>query len=167
MVALALTGCMTAQQQADLQASYERLEATLKRAQEAATLTCEGKDVCDRAWLLTQVYVQQESGMKVRIATDTTIETFAPNEYGMATFSATRMPVGNQMVIRLFGQCRGMYGTDGKPGPNYSQCAGAIGVPQARFSTFVQPRDRSQEIRGTEYATRNKKAQRHLPYAGR
>ncbi|MFT4064303.1 hypothetical protein [Paraburkholderia sp.] len=140
LAALSLTGCATSQQQAELQRSYENLEGTLRQAQEAATVTCDGEAACDRAWKLTQVYVQQESGMKVRLATDTTIDTYAPTEYGMATFSATRLPVGNQTAIRLFGQCKGMYGTDGKPGPNYSQCATAVGVSQARFSTFVRER---------------------------
>lgn len=74
LAALALTGFVTAQQEADNVAAYERAEIMLKRGQEAATLTCEGKDACDRAWQLTQVSVQQESGMTVRLATDTTID---------------------------------------------------------------------------------------------
>lgn len=140
LAAVALTGCVSAQQEAENQASYERAETMLKRAQDAATVTCEGKDACDRAWQLTQVYVQQESGMKVRLATDTSIETFAPNEYGMASFSATRMPVGDQMAIRMLGECKGMYRTDGKPGPSYPDCVKAVGVPQAHFAAFVRSR---------------------------
>jgi hypothetical protein len=140
LAALALTGCMTAAQQAEERASYESLEGKLQQAQERATVSCTGKDVCDRAWALTKIYVEQHSSMKVRLVDDTTIDTFAPVDYGLASFQAVKMPVGDTMVIRLFGQCRGMYGTDGKPGPNYSQCALAVGVPQNLFAKFVRER---------------------------
>jgi len=48
-----------------------------------------------------------------RTATDTMIDKFAPVDYGLATFQATKMPVADKMVIRVFGSRQTMYDTDG------------------------------------------------------
>jgi len=137
LAALALTGCMTAQQEAENRASYERLESVLMKAQENSTVDCTGADVCEKMWTLTKNYVQQNSGMAVRISDDSLIDTFAPVQYGMATFRATREPAGEKMIVRLEGRCRGMYNRDGTEGPNYADCARAIGVPQNKFLRYL------------------------------
>lgn len=68
------------------------------------------------------------------------IETFAPIEYGRATFQATRVPDGDSMVISLGATCRGMYNRDGTLGPNYVGCATQVSQAQLNFRHFIYQR---------------------------
>lgn len=139
LAALALTGCMTAQERADQDAANASLQASLERARKVAQVSCPDRVTCDRAWMLTRAYVEANSSMQIRNADDAAIDTFDPINTGMVSFYARRVPVkGGGMVITLDGVCRGMYQIDGTPGPAFLQCAKAVGFPQTQFGNYLQ-----------------------------
>src|SRR4051812_2232264 len=76
-------------------------------AELAVPLTCTGADECQKLWRRAQVWVIQNSGYKIQIATDAVVETFNPRDYSLVWgFSLTRMPGnGNEETIELTPTC--------------------------------------------------------------
>jgi hypothetical protein len=139
LAAFALTGCMTAAEKQAEADSLTRLEAQLAIARQAAAVPCPDTPTCDRAWMLTKNYVEQNSEMRVRRSDDASIETFLPINSGMVAFHAKRVPLkGGGMVITLAGICKNMYSSDGQPAANYAQCATKIGIPQKKFRGYLE-----------------------------
>jgi hypothetical protein len=127
-------------QRAANQAAYEKLQVTLGQAQKEAIVECMGTAVCDKMWMLTKSYVQQQCSTAVRLSDESLIETFVPSEYERASFAATRVPNGDVMVIKLGAACLGMYNRDGTLGPNYIGCATQVSQAQLNFKHFLYQR---------------------------
>lgn len=75
------------------------------------TPTCTTKLQCDRMWLAAQDAASRISGMRLRIVTDTRLETFAPTGYGRSGAIVVKYPMGGDAFeIRADFHCYG--GTD-------------------------------------------------------
>lgn len=96
----ALTGC----------AAYKMPTATPASATEmleAAPVRCEGEASCAKAWRKAQVWIDDFSGWKIRMANDVIIETYGPNTNTLGwAFSARRTSNGDgSESIRLTPMC--------------------------------------------------------------
>lgn len=82
--------------------------AALREAEAKAVITCRNKAACDKAFSLTQIYINQTSDQKIQIANDTIIETFNPTDAGKMGLKATRIPdKGTSASIKLTSACKG------------------------------------------------------------
>ncbi len=59
------------------------------------TPTCTGKMDCEAKWLKAQSSIQFLTGMKLRIVTDSRLETFSPTSAGRLLGVVTKFPVSN------------------------------------------------------------------------
>ena len=87
--------------------------AELLDAEKSAIVFCPDKPTCDKAFSLTQIYLNQTSDMKIQVATDTIVETYNPTEDGKLGLKAIRVPgKGTSAAITLTATCkdeRGQY----------------------------------------------------------
>ena len=69
---------------------------TPKVAEAAATpVICEGKDACEVMWSKAQIWVSENAGYKIQIATDSIIETYTARDYSQGyAVRMTKMPIG-------------------------------------------------------------------------
>lgn len=79
IVSLIMSGCAAAPQLSE----YEMNELN-------APLTCKDKADCDSKWSKTQAYIVQNSKWKIKIATDTIIQTEGPFDQMQLAYSATK-----------------------------------------------------------------------------
>lgn len=80
---------------------------------------CSAQD-CDAKWALAQVWIAQNSGYRIRIATDSVIETFGPmgNSPALAYQVTRRMPPGQAGSIDISVACNAtVYGCFTNPEP--------------------------------------------------
>lgn len=76
--------------------------AQLVEAERKAVFRCRDKSQCDKAFSLTQIYIDSVTDMKLQIATDTILETHNPNEDGKIGLKAWRIPGrGTSAEIRI------------------------------------------------------------------
>jgi hypothetical protein len=137
LAALALTGCAT-QYTPEQAKNIQDIEQALATVRQAAQVSCSSQSECDRMWLLTRAYVEANSDMRVRVMDVGAIDTYTPIHTGYVSFYARRTPAaGGGMVIALDGVCRGMYQSNGEPGPVYDECAKKIGIPQRKFRDYL------------------------------
>jgi hypothetical protein len=137
LAALTFAGCTTAAQRA----MQGETETMLYHAGANARFRCAGDEACDRAWMLTKRYIEQNSDMGLLQFGEKSIETYDPVGSGRTAFSATRVPtVGNAMEIDLKGQCHDMYRGDGTMGRAYVACARKIIVAENSFRNFIKDR---------------------------
>lgn len=79
----------------------------LLRAERSAFVLCLNKAACDKAFSLTQIYINQTSDMKIQLATDAIVETHNPTEDGKLALKAIRIPgKGSSALITLVATCR-------------------------------------------------------------
>ncbi|WP_090551603.1 hypothetical protein [Paraburkholderia caballeronis] len=102
---------------------FRRTEQKLEAARIVASLSCSTPRDCDTRWTHTRDFIDQHSATRVESADASTIETGEPHQYGVASLRAERTVSDGVTIIRLKGICRGMYDTDGGPGPLYRECA--------------------------------------------
>lgn len=76
-------------------------------AHAAEPLTCSDAKACERMWSAAQDAVGVLSRMRIRLLTDSRIETFAPNAIGRNGATVTKVPVGDGYEIRLQMECYG------------------------------------------------------------
>ncbi|TKC85990.1 hypothetical protein FAZ69_22010 [Trinickia terrae] len=138
LVALALTGCSSAEKEEQQAQAYLHNESSLAAAQRNAAVDCDGPATCDAAWTLTKRYVEKHSDTPVTRADAVAIETDVPSGSGKAAFSATRVARGTGARLTLFAQCRGMYGPDNAKGPDYDECATKIIKTQNGYVAFLK-----------------------------
>jgi hypothetical protein len=94
------------------QSRIEELLKQEKAAESNATVSCSNKARCDRIFSLTQTYITSEASKKIKVATDTNIETYDPVEVGDVGMRAVRIPgKGNAEVVRLSVSCM-TFGSD-------------------------------------------------------
>jgi hypothetical protein len=137
LVALVLTGCSSAEKQAEQAQKFVHNEASLAAAQHNAVVNCEAAN-CDAAWALTKRYIEQHSDTRVTRADAVAIDTDVPSSGGKASFSATRDAKGASATLTLFAQCRGMYGQDSAKGSDYDKCAEKILKTQNGYVAFLR-----------------------------
>ena len=126
-----LSACLTGR---DENAVFRRSETELAARREQSAIKCATSDDCAQAWARTRIFVQRHSPTPIERATDETIETRMPHEFGLAYFWAVRqMAADGTTTIRLKGLCRGMYSTDNGPGWLYARCAGQLLQGQLEF----------------------------------
>jgi hypothetical protein len=71
-----------------------------------ATPVCTGKVQCDAMWILAQEAVQDASGMKIRLLTESRIETFSPSKIPLMTGTVTKYPISvDKYEMRLQLDC--------------------------------------------------------------
>jgi hypothetical protein len=62
---------------------------------------------CDKAFALAQIYIDQNSDMKIQVATNTIVETFNPTDEGKIGLKVVRMPLrGQEAEVRLVVTCK-------------------------------------------------------------
>lgn len=114
--------------------AFRRSETELEARREQSVIRCAAADDCAQAWTRARVFIQQHSPTPIERATDETIETRMPHEFGIAYFWAVRQRAADgTMTIRLKGLCRGMYSTDNGPGWLYARCAEQLEEAQLEF----------------------------------
>lgn len=98
--------------QAEL-AAKQKMEAELAAKQAAAQaerdayVTCNDKASCDKAFSLTQIYINSKASQKIQVATDTIVETYNPTENGNIGMGAVKIPgKGSSAIIRLSVTCK-------------------------------------------------------------
>jgi hypothetical protein len=134
LMTASLAACTTASQMV----SFRNTETQLQAAREQAWVTCSSREMCDRVWDRTRLYVQLYSRTPVIRLTDSVIETDAPHESGIAYFWAERITDDRGTTkVRLKGMCRGMYAADGDPAWMYGTCAEQIRRTEMNFRGVV------------------------------
>jgi hypothetical protein len=79
----------------------------LMQAEKEAVVYCPNKTACDKAFSLTQIYLNQTADMKIQVATDTIVETYNPTEDGKLGLKAIRIPgKGSSAAISLTANCK-------------------------------------------------------------
>jgi hypothetical protein len=138
LAAFALSGCMSAEKQADEARDFTHSENLLEAAQRNAAIACADQTQCDKAWALTKDYVATHSSTSIVRADAVAIETDVPSRSGKAVYSATRVARGSGATITLYAQCRGMYGPDRAEGSDYDDCVKQIGPTQNGFVPYLK-----------------------------
>ena len=126
-----LSACLTGR---DENAVFRRSETELAARREQSAIKCATSDDCAQVWARARIFVQRHSPTPIDRATDETIETRMPHEFGLAYFWAVRqIAADGTTTIRLKGLCRGMYSTDNGPGWLYARCAEQLLQGQLEF----------------------------------
>src|ERR1700754_3647759 len=131
-----LTGCSSAEKEAQQAQEFAHNERSLVAAQRNAAVYCAPAN-CDTAWTLTRRYIEQHSDTPVTRADAAEIDTDVPYSSGKAALSATRVAKGDGATLTLFAQCRGMYGPDNAEGSDYDECAEKILKAQNGYVTYL------------------------------
>jgi len=57
---------------------------------------CEGKEACDMMWSKAQIWVSENAGYKIQVATDSIIETYSARDYSQGySVRMVKMPLGD------------------------------------------------------------------------
>jgi hypothetical protein len=89
------------------QAAFLELLVKQSNAQAAAFIDCPNKKACEKAFALTEVFISQQSDMKIQLATGTTIETYHPSDAAKVGMKAIKMPTkGDSSRISLAIECK-------------------------------------------------------------
>lgn len=142
-VALTLAGCVSqqelAQRQAQRQAEINHLLSRLSEAEQNTTVSCPNKQLCDKTFSLTKIYIQENADMKLQFSDDTTVSTYNPFDYAKVALRATRIPEsGDSSSIKLVASCKGM-------DPNISEymftlCVNRVVPIYNGFKPFIESR---------------------------
>jgi hypothetical protein len=96
-------------QQTRGEAERKKQEAklALMDAAQKSRFLCQYKTACEKAFSLTQIFVSENSDMKIQVATDTIIETYNPTEAMKTGLKAVKIPRrGDTAEIVLTASCR-------------------------------------------------------------
>lgn len=103
VLAALLSACSAAPERRDL--SWQIPSAEERTALETP-VTCYGADECSRAWRKATVWITQNSAWKIRLATDSLLETFGPTRSDLElAYRLTRRPLGqdvDEIVLEAF-----------------------------------------------------------------
>ena len=82
---------------------YQQLDL----AKTMAVVSCSTKSVCDKAFSLTKIFIQQNSDMKIQLLDDTLVESFNPVDAGKVSLGALKIPgTGESAHIELKVNCK-------------------------------------------------------------
>lgn len=91
----------------DRMRQIKQIWVDLANAEANAVFGCDDKQHCEKAFALTQIYINQTSDMKLQVTTDSIIETFNPTKDGNIGLKAIKTPgSGSTATIRLSALCR-------------------------------------------------------------
>lgn len=95
--------------------AQELIRRELREAKDNAYYLCQNKKECDKYFSLTQIFISENSTMKIQVATDTVLETFsATTDYGIS-IKAYKIPKkGDTALIKLSVDCRIAESTKGE-----------------------------------------------------
>lgn len=74
--------------------------------------TCKSPKLCEAMWVASQDAVTTASGMKIRLVTDSRIETFSETGYGRAYGVVTKTPTSNGYIMSANFSCSRYPGCD-------------------------------------------------------
>lgn len=95
------------QAQAEAGRKKLKLQLDLLDAAQKSRFLCQSKAECEKAFSLTQIYVSENSDMKIQVATDTIVETYNATESMKTALKAVKIPRrGNTAEIVLTASCR-------------------------------------------------------------
>ena len=95
-------------EKADRLERIRRLKIDLADAESNASVRCREKLECDKVFSLTQIFINDESDMKIQLATDSIVETYNSVDTGKIGMKAIRIPgVGTSAAIILTINCKG------------------------------------------------------------
>ena len=81
------------------------------QADASAPLYCVGPDECNLYWRRAQVWVAQNSPMKIQLVNDTLLETFNPPAHSMdRAYRVIREPQAGREEIKVSTYCQNIYG---------------------------------------------------------
>lgn len=119
LMTLALSACVTAQQRQSNDANRREAVARLNAAAANASLACPNATTCDKAFRLTKIYVQENSGMKIQLSDDTLIQTYNPISLFDIGITAKKVPgKGDTSTIELTVICKDTSFDSGANCPN-------------------------------------------------
>ena len=96
-----------AAQKEELSRQRSLLVQQLELAKTKAVVSCSTKSVCDKAFSLTKIFIQQNSDMKIQLLDDTLVETFNPVDGGKVSLGALKIPgAGESAHIQLKVNCK-------------------------------------------------------------
>ncbi|WP_374439776.1 hypothetical protein [Pseudomonas panipatensis] len=106
---MTLAGCVSQEEMARQEAVAMKTRDDYFASTKNTTVSCQSKELCEKAFTLTKVYVSQSSDMKVQSSDDTMIATYNPIDFGYVAVSATKVPdVGQTSKITLTAYCKGL-----------------------------------------------------------
>lgn len=86
------------------------LSLYLSESKSNAVIRCKDRVECDKAFSLTQIYINSESTTKIQLATDSIIETYNTSSDGGVSMKAVKIPgQGSSSTIILDVRCLGSY----------------------------------------------------------
>ncbi|MBI1891516.1 MAG: hypothetical protein HYS18_12770 [Burkholderiales bacterium] len=98
---------IAARKQEERENRLKELESRLSDLAANAYIDCPTTKRCDKAFALTEVYINQSSDMKIQLATRTTIETYRPTKDGMVAVKSVKIPrKGDSSRISLSVECQ-------------------------------------------------------------
>lgn len=85
----------------------QKIRNDLHVASSRARFPCQGKFKCEKYFSLTQIYISENSDMRIQLATDTIIETHNPSKLFYVGLKATKTPGKlDNAEIRLSATCK-------------------------------------------------------------
>lgn len=79
----------------------------LKKSEEEAVFSCAKKNICEKAFALTEIFISTNSNMKIQVATSNTLETFTPTKTFDVGMKAQKIPKkGESSQIKLSAFCK-------------------------------------------------------------
>jgi hypothetical protein len=99
-------GKRKAEAEKELKQKYKELKQKYQDAIEKAQYICNSELECNKAFALTQIYISDNSDMKIQVATDAIIETYNPSDSLKIGFKALKVPgIGHSATIKLNAYC--------------------------------------------------------------
>lgn len=75
-----------------IQDALSQLMERYELAKEKSELVCNDEKLCKKYFQLTQIFISNNSDMKIQVATDTIIETYNPTDLGRIGIKASKYP---------------------------------------------------------------------------
>lgn len=109
-----------------------KMESRLEELATKAYVDCRTTKQCEKAFALTEVYINKNSDMKIQLATKTTIETFSPTKDGMVGVKSVKIPrKGDSSRISLAAECQSGTNLGGT-------CVLKLTKIYSEFKTFIE-----------------------------
>ena len=128
-----LFGCASPETSKQRQAEDDQARNYLADSKANTVVSCRNRQLCDKAFMLTKVYVQEKSDMKIQHSDETMIATFNPISYKSVGISALKIPgSGESATIELKVFCKVMESSE------FWDCAYKVGRINFDFKPYVE-----------------------------
>jgi len=120
----------------------DEMKQAIEKAKQEAKLTCTTQSQCKKAFIFAEIFVSENSFMKIRHSDDRMILTFNPDYNGRIGLAVQKTPdVGEAATISLIAVCKNMdrmtiWGTY----PYFDECAGRLLSVYAGFKPYIESR---------------------------